>query len=296
MIESATNDGAYAARGSIAVTGGIGDIGLEVCRVLAATGVEPVAIDIASPEIGEEKLSASGVPALYRQADVTNRQQLSGVLASIEGLVGAVANAGVVFGAPFLEVTEEQWERQLSVNLTGVFNTAQVAARLFVEAGIQGRLVFVSSWVHARGQDELVAYSASKAGMTAIVRGAASELARYGILVNAVAPGVVDAGLSRQRLANSDVDAAAVTDRIPLQRLQTAEDVAGVVAFLFSSAASYVTGATLLADGGLSVVSPLGRRRGQQVRSHNVSSIANSSNPNRQPSASAVIATSRRKE
>lgn len=122
--------------------------------------------------------------------------------------------------------------------------------------------------MHERGQDVLTAYSVSKAGMTALVTGAANELAPHGLLVNAVAPGVVDAGLSRKRLAERDVDAAAVIERLPLRRFQTAGEVAGVVAFLFSPAAAYMTGGTLLADGGLSVLSPLGRRWGRQVDSY----------------------------
>lgn len=125
MAETANNV-VSGARSSIAVTGGTGDIGIEICRALARVGVEPAAIDLDPPEAGEAKLSAAGVQAAYPQADVTDRRQLGDALGSIVGLVGAVANAGVVDSSPFLEVTEEQWAHHLAVNLTGAFNTAQL--------------------------------------------------------------------------------------------------------------------------------------------------------------------------
>ena len=150
MVKSANIRGPLGVGAPVAVIGGIGEIGLEICRALALNGVAAVAIDRDSPEVGERKLSTSGVKATYRQADATDRKQLSDTLSSIAGLMGAVANAGVVDSAPFLDASDAPSAPDVPASFKGALNTAQAAARLFAESGVRGRIVFVTSWLQAR--------------------------------------------------------------------------------------------------------------------------------------------------
>jgi NAD(P)-dependent dehydrogenase (short-subunit alcohol dehydrogenase family) len=237
---------------SVAVTGGAGDIGAAIGAELAEGGARVLLIDVKPREEAEPWLAR--VPgADYVRADVRDRDALRRALALLDPLDAAIGNAGIVRSAPFLDVTEEQWREQLDVNLTGVFNLAQLAARLMVERGTRGRIVLTGSWVGAVPWPEISAYSASKAGVAMLARSMARELAPHGILVNVVAPGIVDAGLARRQRETEPQYAARVAKVIPLGRLQQAEDVARVVAFLLSPGGDYVTGSTLLADGGCSL-------------------------------------------
>jgi NAD(P)-dependent dehydrogenase (short-subunit alcohol dehydrogenase family) len=237
---------------AVAVTGGAGDIGAAIGAELAATGARVLLIDAKSHEDAEPWLAR--VPgATYVQADVRDRAALGRALAAFEPLEAAIGNAGIVHSAPFLEVTEQQWQEHLDVNLTGVFNLGQLAARLMVERGTPGRIVLTGSWVGAVPWPEISAYSASKAGVAMLARSMARELAPHGVLVNVVAPGIVDAGLARRQRETDPVYAARIANVIPLGRLQRAEEVARAVAFLLSAGGDYVTGTTLLADGGCSL-------------------------------------------
>jgi NAD(P)-dependent dehydrogenase (short-subunit alcohol dehydrogenase family) len=184
---------------------------------------------------------------------VCDRRELESVLHAVDPLDVAIGNAGVVESAPFLDITEEQWKTHLDVNLTGCFNLGQTAARLMVERGAPGRIIFTGSWVQDVPWPEIAAYSASKAGLRMLARSMARELAPHGILVNVLAPGIVNAGLARRQLETEPQYARRVAKVIPLGALQTAEQVARAMAFLCSPDADYMTGSVLLADGGCSL-------------------------------------------
>jgi NAD(P)-dependent dehydrogenase (short-subunit alcohol dehydrogenase family) len=127
------------------------------------------------------------------------------------------------------------------------------AARLMVERGRGGRILLVGSWVGEVPWPEIAAYSASKAGLQMLARSAARELASHRILVNVLAPGIVNAGLARHQLETEPQYARRVARVIPLEQLQTPEQVARAAAFLCSAGADYMTGSTLLVDGGCSL-------------------------------------------
>jgi NAD(P)-dependent dehydrogenase (short-subunit alcohol dehydrogenase family) len=237
----------------VVLTGGAGDIGAAVAAELAARGAELTLIDAKTADEAKPWLDRVGAEVVYVQADVRDRARIDEILAQVDPLDVAIANAGIVEAAPVLEITQDQWTRQLDVNLTGSFNVAQAAARIMVARGRGGRILFTGSWVQEVPWPEIAAYSASKAGLRMLARSLARELAQHDILVNVLAPGIVEAGLAGRQLAAEPHYARRVEKAIPLARLQTTAQVAKAMAFLCSPDADYLTGSVLLADGGASL-------------------------------------------
>jgi NAD(P)-dependent dehydrogenase (short-subunit alcohol dehydrogenase family) len=239
----------------VVVTGGAGDIGAAMGAELRRLGASVTLIDRKPPAEAEPWLTRARAhgDVAYAEADVRDRPALEAALAAVDPLDVAIGNAGIVRSAPFLEITPEQWHDHLDVNLTGCFHLGQAAARLMVARGRPGRIVFTGSWVQEVPWPEIAAYSASKAGLRMLARSMARELASHGIRVNVLAPGIVDAGLARHQRETEPQYARRIAHVIPLGDLQTPEQVAQATAFLCSPAADYMTGATLLVDGGCSL-------------------------------------------
>jgi NAD(P)-dependent dehydrogenase (short-subunit alcohol dehydrogenase family) len=239
----------------IAVTGAAGDIGFAMTRELVGRGARVTMIDrVTEQEAAErvEEASAVGV-CTYHQADVTDRAAVDAVLAAVDPLDIAIGNAGIVESAPFLEVTSDEWQRHLDVNLTGCFNVGQAAARVMAERGRPGLVLFTGSWVGEIPWPEIAAYSVSKAGVRMLARAMARELAPHRIRVNVVAPGIVFAGMARRQFETDPAYARRASVVVPLGELGTAEQVAKATAFLCSPDAVYMTGSVLLVDGGASL-------------------------------------------
>jgi NAD(P)-dependent dehydrogenase (short-subunit alcohol dehydrogenase family) len=236
----------------VVVSGGAGDIGLAIARELLTHGSRVTLCDRRPRGEVDEVLAELGAVA-YAQVDVRDHEAVAGMLADVDPLDVVIGNAGVVESAPFLEITPEQWRTHLDVNLTGCFNVGQAAARLMVRRERAGRILFTSSWVQDVPWPEIAAYSVTKAGLKMLTRSMAAELAPQGILVNAVAPGIVDAGMARHQRRTEPEYAARAAKVIPLGRLQTAAQVARAVAVLCSDATDYMTGSVLLVDGGCSL-------------------------------------------
>jgi NAD(P)-dependent dehydrogenase (short-subunit alcohol dehydrogenase family) len=240
----------------VAITGGAGDIGAAISRELSGKGASVTLIDRKAPEEAEpwlERVRGAGAEISYVWADVRDQDAIHQALATMRSLDVAIGNAGIVDSAPFLEITEEQWQSHLDVNLTGCFNLGQSAARLMVERGKPGRIIFTGSWVGEVPWPEIAAYSVTKAGLRMLARSMARELAPYGILVNVIAPGIVEAGLAKRQMETEPQYARRVQNVIPLGKPQTPEQVAKAAAFLCSEAADYMTGSVLLVDGGCSL-------------------------------------------
>jgi glucose 1-dehydrogenase len=162
-------------------------------------------------------------------------------------LDGMVANAGIVLGRSFLETTEEELDAILAVNLKGVFFCGQAAARAMIAAGNGGSIVNVAStYAEVTGPDRS-AYSASKGAVRMLTKAMALDLAPHGITVNAVGPGWIRTGMNP---LDDPVRVREVEDMIPLGRVGTPGDVAGVIVFLLSADAAYMTGTTTFVDGG----------------------------------------------
>ncbi len=240
---------------NVAITGGAGDIGSAMAAELTRHGARVTVIDRKNePEAQPwlERASVNG-PVRYVQADVTDRATIDAALAAIDPLDIAIANQAIGRGIGFLELTQEQWQEHVDVNLTGCFNVAQSAARLMVARGTRGRIIFTGSWVQEVPWPEISAYSTTKAGVRMLSRSMARELSAHGILVNVIAPGIVYAGLAKHQMETEPQYLRRIQHVIPLGKPQTAEQVAQATAFLCSSAADYITGTTLLADGGCSL-------------------------------------------
>ena len=233
------------ARGQAMVTGGAGDIGRAISTALATAGFAVTALDTREAQAGMDR---DGVR--FARADTTSPEEMRRAVDALPTLDVAVLCAGTVTAQPFLEIDPDVWRRQLEINLTGAFIAAQVAARRMVGEGIRGHLIFISSWVAERPWPEIASYSASKAGLNQLMRVAALELSPHGIRANAVAPGIVLAGLAKGQLQNEPQYAARASRAIPLGAPQTAEQIADAVAFLASPGAATMTGSVLTVDSG----------------------------------------------
>jgi NAD(P)-dependent dehydrogenase (short-subunit alcohol dehydrogenase family) len=243
------------------VTGAAGDMGRAIAVALAGAGARLVLTDrqpAAAAEPARRAVEqAGGRPARYLRADVADRPAVdalfAGVLAAEGRLDLVISNAGIVESAPFLQVTQAQWQAHLDSNLTGCFNVGQAAARLMVERGTRGKIIFTGSWVQEVPWPEISAYCASKGGLKMLARCMARELARHGIRVNIVAPGIVNAGLAGRQLREEPRYAARVRHVIPLGGPGTPEQIAQAMLYLAAPTGDYITGSTLLVDGGCSL-------------------------------------------
>jgi NAD(P)-dependent dehydrogenase (short-subunit alcohol dehydrogenase family) len=247
---SAQLDGA-----GVAITGAAGDLGHAMSLELARRGARVTMIDRLSDDDVSERIATvrRAGHCTYVQADVTDRLAIAAALQAVDPLDVAIGNAGIVESAPFLEVTAEQWQAHLDINLTGCFNVGQAAARLMVERDRAGLVLFTGSWVGEIPWPEIGPYCVSKAGVRMLARSMARELAAHGIRVNVVAPGIVYAGMARRQYETDPAYARRASVVIPLGEMGTAEQVAQATAFLCSTEAAYMTGSVLLVDGGASL-------------------------------------------
>ncbi|MDQ0314246.1 SDR family NAD(P)-dependent oxidoreductase [Amorphus orientalis] len=241
------------------VTGGARGIGYAVARRLLNDGAKVVIADIEDDlvEKAAGELSPLG-DVLPIVCDVGERLDVRNLIAATLDAHGQidvlVNNAGIVHGADFLEVEEEDFDRVLRVNLKGAFLVAQAVARHMVErveaGAAPGSIINMSSINAVFALPNQVPYSISKGGISQLTKAAAISLAPYGIRVNAVGPGSIATEMLK-KVAREDPNAnRTMLSRTPLGRLGDPSEIAAVVAFLASEDASYVTGQTIYADGG----------------------------------------------
>ena len=246
----------------VAISGGLGDIARATAERLLSEGARIALLDLDGR--GDHPwLSERGDQVLFIPADVSQRAQIDDALGEVMRRFGRldvfIANAGMVANQPFLAVDARSWDDTLRVNLSGAFHCAQAAARLMVAQppranGIRGKVLFTSSWVQDMPWPEGAAYATSKAGLKMLAKVMAQELASQGMTVNVLAPGIVMAGLSARIHAEDPAFRTRVATAIPLGYMQDVASVAGAFYFLCSSDSDYMTGATLLVDGGASLV------------------------------------------
>ncbi len=241
------------------VTGANSGIGRAIALQLAREGAALVINYLNRPEEADEvvqEIAALGSRAIAVQADVSNEQQVDEMFARARAEFGGldilVNNAGFETHHPILEMPAAAWRKVLDVDLTGAFLCAQRAARLMVEAKTGGAIVNISSVHNVIPWGGFAHYCAAKAGLDMLTKTMALELATERVRVNSVAPGAIQTPINENVWGNPEM-LKDLLRKIPSDRMGQTEEVAACVAFLCSDDASYVTGAMLYVDGGMTL-------------------------------------------
>ena len=232
------------------VTGGAQGIGQACVQRFAREGALVVIADVAD---AKGKQLAEALKVSYAHCDVGSSADVQAMVQRVVASNGRidvlVNNAGIFKAADFLDVTEEDFDQVLRVNLKGAFLVGQAVAREMVNTG-GGAIINMSSVNGVLAIPNIASYNVSKGGINQLTRVMALALADYGVRVNAVAPGTIATELTARAVLTSEAAKQKIISRTPLKRLGTAEEVADVVAFLASDAASYITGEIVVVDGG----------------------------------------------
>ena len=232
------------------VTGSTRGIGNAVARGLSECGAK---VAVVGRDLGkaEEAASAIGAGCKGFACDVSDTAAVAKLVADVEAAFGGidilVNNAGITRDNLVMRLKDEDWDAVQNANLRGAFAAIRAVSRGMMKRR-SGRIINIASVVGITGNKGQANYAASKAGLIALTKSVAKELGSRNILVNAVAPGLIETEMTA---AMTDDARNAMSTMIPLERLGTAADVAGVVAFLASDLASYITGQTFVVDGGM---------------------------------------------
>jgi 3-oxoacyl-[acyl-carrier protein] reductase len=243
-------------KGRIAiVTGGSKGIGRATVQLFARLGAN-VVVNYANDEVAAADtvaaVNAAGREALSFKADVAKLTEAARLLdATLERFKRVdiiVCNAGIWEGAPVEELTEALWDKTMDINLKGAWTVCRAAVPILKEQG-SGKIVIVASTAGQRGEANYSNYAASKGALIAFTKSLASELAAWGINVNAVVPGWVDTAMTEEALGDNE-QRQAIAAGIPIGAIATPEDIAGPIAFLCTGWAQHITGEILNVNGG----------------------------------------------
>ncbi len=239
------------------VTGGNSGIGKAIAERFAAEGAH-VAVNYRPGGDSEaraiDEVKTFGTTGIAVAGDVSQRADVERMIGEVVARFGrldiAINNAGIEIKKPFLDVSDDEWNRVIGVNLFGAYLVSQTAARQMVKQGPGGKLLFVSSVHEDIPFPEYTSYCASKGGIRMMMRNLAMELAPYKINCNNIAPGAIATPINQKVLDDPQARENAISE-IPWGRFGRPEEVASVAVFLASDEAEYVTGSTYYVDGGL---------------------------------------------
>jgi 2-deoxy-D-gluconate 3-dehydrogenase len=241
------------------VTGASYGLGAEIAKTLARDGFDVAVTELEPDYLGNTvaSIEGEGARAAAVELDLRSMESIESTVAETIDTLGQidvlVNNAGRLLVKPALEITPDEWNQVISVNVTGSFFMAQHVAQHLVDTERPGSIINIASTFTVIGAPNVSAYGISKAAVGGITRHLAVEWAPYGIRVNAVAPGSVKTKIRAEIMAANPERAEANLAKIPMQRWGTPEDMAGAVSYLASPAAAYVNGHVLAVDGGLTI-------------------------------------------
>jgi len=240
------------------VTGATKGIGLACAQEFALEGAK-VVLSGRTLELGEaaaQEICSAGGKAIFVPCDVSQKAQVDALVQATVREFGridiVVNNAGVNHSAKFFEISEEEWDWVMAVDLKGTFLLSQAAARVMVEQGIAGKIINLSSVMALLALADQVPYCAAKGGVVQLTKAMALALAEYGIRVNAIGPGPVLTELMQRVVHNKEKEAELMA-RLPIGRIAECREIARVAVFLASDDSSYIIGQTLYPDGGRSI-------------------------------------------
>lgn len=246
---------------TVIISGGLGDIGRAMAVEFAKFGANIAIGDIQPPTRADDflkELKQYNIQADYSQVDVVDAAAVKNWVINVENKLGVasiiIANAATVTFTPLMDITPEQWNHELRVNLDGAFHLTHSATARLIHHSHPGRVVFIGSWAAHSVHTHIPAYCVSKAGMRMLCKCMALELAPYNILVNEIAPGYVDAGLSGRSFEKNPESRKEALQKVPVKKLITATQVAQQVVLLCDPSNEHMTGSTVLMDGGLSLL------------------------------------------
>jgi len=237
------------------VTGGTRGIGLAIARLLAEDGASVVVSgrDAARLEAAVKELESLGAPAMAVAADAAKREDADRLVEATRERFGRVDvlvnNAGITRDQLLVRMKDDDWDQVLDTNLRGVFLMTRAVGKVMMRQK-SGRIINIASTAGAMGNPGQVNYSAAKAGVIGLTKAAGRELAHWNILVNAVAPGLIETDMAASIPAEAR---EAMLQQVPLKRIGQGREVAEMVRFLAGDGASYITGQTIHVNGGLYV-------------------------------------------
>ncbi len=247
-------------KGKVAIVTGAGrGIGKAIAQALAGAHATVVVndVDLGAAQEVARGIEASGGKALPVKADVRNAEEIDRMVEitvrELGGIHVLVNNAGIVLRKPAEEITEEEWDRVIDINLKGSFLCARAAAQAMMKAGQGGRIINISSIMGGVALPPRAAYCASKGGIVALTKNLAAEWAKHAITVNGIAPGWTVTEMTESYFSQEPVRRF-VLERIPLNRLGKPEDMAHAAVFLASEYSDYITGQTIYVDGGWTIL------------------------------------------
>lgn len=233
------------------VTGASSGIGLAIATLYAKEGAKVVLSDV-NEEAGEKAAEALGANAIFFRCDVSKSEQVDALVDFAIKTFGTldimVNNAGIGGLGGVTDATDEAWDKTIGINLSGVFYGCRAASRYMKENGIKGSIINMSSILGTVGMEGAIAYCAAKGGVVQLTHAGSLDTAKNEIRINAIAPGFIETGMTKDFLASAFGDM--VRANTPLGYVGKSEDIANAALYLASDEASYVTGEVLHVDGG----------------------------------------------